>query len=40
MERLKKQVDEGNPENKSRQDYAKRKARSFLEFPNDPVSVE
>jgi hypothetical protein len=37
---LKKQVDEWNPENKKTQDYAKRKAWSLLEFPNDPAKVE
>jgi hypothetical protein len=37
---LKEIIDKVKPENKKPQDYAKRKPRSFLEFSDDPVSVE
>lgn len=37
---LKEKVDQVKTENKKPQSYAKSKARSFPEFPDDPVSIE
>lgn len=37
---LKENIDKVKPENKKPQSYAKRKARSFPEFPTDPASIE
>lgn len=37
---MKETVDKGKPENKKPKDHAKRKWRSFLEFSEDPASIE